>query len=349
MKDIYNGIESNTIKEVDASFKRITPTENDWHVIENTDDNTVYKTEAWFEYLEKTGCKPFVCEVCLKGVRTGFFLGEEKRRFFNLIGAPIEGVGTAHQGLAMFKPTSSSERISIYNALAEWIFKEHYSVWFQVEDQCVTEADVIEAGVRYEKHERNSIDLMRDEEELFHNMAKKSCRYMVNKALKSGITIREATDPMAFLDVHYDQHLQVMRSKGLDALKPKPVFKALISATWPSEMLLLEAVLPDGKIAGTGMYAVNHGSACYFNAAFDKECGVSPNELMNWEAIKRCKARGARFFDFNGVSKWKFKYGGALYVQPRLVYMRYEWLSKARKMASELYHKYRYQLVNIGI
>lgn len=331
------------------SFKRITPSADDWNAIENTYDNTVYKTAAWFVFLEKIGCEPFVCEVFKDDTKVGFFVGERKKRVFNLIGAPIEGVGTAHQGLSMLVPTPASERIAIYNALAEWIFKKRYGVWFQVEDQCITEADTSEAGVPYEKHDRNSLDLTLDEDALFHNMSQKSCRYMINKALKGGVTIREAADPDAFLDVHFEQHLQIMRSKGLDALKPKSVFKALIDATCPSEMLLLEAVLPDGTVVGTGMYAVNHGSACYFSAAFDKDCGVSPNELMNWEAIKRCKARGARFFDFNGVSHWKFKYGGTYYIQPRLVYMKYPWLAKARKTASNLYHKYRYKLVKLGV
>lgn len=344
MKYIYNEVGNNVIH-----FKRISPSSDDWKIIENTYDSTVYKTKVWFDYLMKIGCAPFVCEVYKNEVKIGYFVGERIKRVFNLIGAPIEGVGTAHQGLAMLKVTSAKERIAIYNALAKWIFKRRYAVWLQVEDQCIAEPDVIQGKLCYEGHKRNSLDLTLDEDVLFHNMSQKSCRYMVNKAVKAGITIREATDPDAFLDVHFEQHLKIMRSKGLDALKPKSVFKALIDATWPSEMLLLEAVLPDGTIAGTGMYAVNQGSACYFSAAFDKDCGASPNELMNWEAIKRCKARGARFFDFNGVSQWKFKYGGNYYIQPRLVYMKYQWLAGARKTASGLYHKFRYQLVKIGI
>lgn len=331
------------------SFKQIIPSSSDWRIIESTYDNTVYKTGPWFGYLEKIGCKPFVCEVCKEGEKMGFFVGERKRRLFNIIGAPIEGVGTAHQGLAMLKDTSAEERIAIYDALAAWLFRKRLAVWLQVEDQCITEADAQGANVNYEGHERNQIDLTIDEEVLFHQMSQKSCRYMINKALKDGVVIREATDPDAFLDVHFNQHQQLMRSKGLDVLKPKPVFKNLIDATWPDEMLLLEAVSSNGTVIGTGMYAVNHGSACYFSAAFDKDCGISPNELMNWEAIRRCKARGARFFDFNGVAQWKFKYGGTYYIQPRLVYMKYKWLTGAREKASKLYHRYRYKLVKIGI
>ena len=71
------------------SFKRITPVADDWSVIENTYDNTVYKTAAWFDFLENIGCKPFVCEVFKYDKKVGFFVGELKKRIFNLIGAPI--------------------------------------------------------------------------------------------------------------------------------------------------------------------------------------------------------------------------------------------------------------------
>lgn len=331
------------------SFKLIEPTDSDWKTIEGTYDNTVYKTRHWFDYLAQINCEPFICEIYKEGIRMGFFVGEKIRRVFNLIGAPIEGVGTAHQGLSMLEEVTPHERILIYNELAKWVFKKRYAVWFQVEDKCIEEKDMEGESVSYEKHDRNAIDLTLDEETLYRNMSQKSCRYMINKATKEGVVIREAKDPIAFLDLHYEQHLNVMRSKGLDALKPKEVFRKLIDATWPSEMLLLEAVMPSGDIVGTGMYALNHGSSCYYSAAFDKSYGVSPNELMNWEAIKKCKERGARFFDFNGVDHWKFKYGGVYYRQPRLVYTKYNWLVKARKLASDLYHKYRYKLVKIGI
>lgn len=330
-------------------FKLINPSEDDWKIIEGTYDNTVYKTKHWFDYLESINVQPFVCEVLKDGDKLGYFVGEKVKRVFNLIGAPIEGVGTAHQGLSMMKETPPEVRIGIYDELAQWVFIQRFAVWFQVEDYWISENDVAGKQVNYEPHDRNSIDLTQDEENLFRNMSQKSCRYMINKAKKMSIEIREATDPIAFLDLHYEQHLAIMRSKGLDALKPKEVFKKLIEKTWPNEMLLLEAVLSTGEIVGTGMYAVNHGSSCYYSAAFDKKFGVSPNELMNWEAIIRCKAKGAKFFDFNGVDHWKFKYGGVYYRQPRLVYTKYGWLVKARKTASDLYHKYRYQLVKIGI
>lgn len=330
-------------------FKQIVPTDDDWKVIESTYDNTVYKTKHWFSYLEQVKCHPFICEVYKEGTRIGFFVGERMRRVFHLVGAPIEGVGTAHQGLSMLSATSAEERLAIYDELARWVFGKRLAVWFQVEDKNIGIDDVQGKAIPYEIHERNSIDLTLDEETLFHNMSQKSCRYMINKARKEGVTIREADNPDAFLDLHYKQHLAVMRSKGLDALKPKEVFKKLLDATWPSEMMLLEAVLPDGEVVATGMYAVNQGSACYFSAAFEKDYGVSPNELMNWEAIRRCKERGAKFFDFNGVSQWKFKYGGSYYAQPRLVYTKHKWLVKARKAASDFYHRYRYKLVRLGI
>lgn len=343
-------------------FKQITPTASQWETIEGTYDNTVYKTQRWFTFLESLGVKSFVCEVYRDSKLVGYFVGEKVRRVFNLIGAPIEGVGTAHQGLSMLDETSSAERIAIYNELAKWVFRKNLAVWFQVEDYCIKENDMTTSNptsrgekrkvhneIRYENHDRNSIDLTLETNTLFKKMSQKSCRYMISKAKQEGITIREAEDPMAFVDLHFKQHLAIMKSKGLDALKPKSFYRKLVDATWPTELLLLEAVIPDGTVVGTGIYALNHGSACYFSAAYDKTAHVCPNELMNWEAIQRCKTRGAKFFDLNGVDHWKFKYGGSYYRQPRLIYAKFRWLIKMRKEASNLYHKHRYLLAKIGL
>ena len=328
------------------SFNLINPTATQWQAIEGTYDNTVYKSREWFSFLKSLGVKPFICEVLRDGCLVGWFVGEKVRRVFNLVGAPIECVGTAHQGLAMLEETPAAERIAIYDQLAAWVFRNNMAVWFQVEDHCITEDDLSGTTTLYEPHDRNTINLTLDEQSLYHNLSQKSCRYMIGKARREGITIREASDPMAFLDLHYRQHLDIMRGKGMDALKPKSFYIRLIETALPS-LLLLEAVNLDGTIVATGIYAVGHGSSCYFSAAFDKTSGTSPNELMTWEAMMLCKARGARFFDLNGVDHWKFKFGGAYYRQPRLVYTRWQWLAGARREASRLYHKYRYKLVKI--
>lgn len=326
------------------SFNHITPTAEQWQAIEGTYDNTVYKSREWFAFLKSLGIKPFICEVYNDGCLAGWFVGEKVRRVFNLIGAPIEGVGTAHQGLAMLKETAAAERIDIYDQLAAWVFRCNMAVWFQVEDHCITEDDLSGTATLYEPHDRNAVDLTIDEQSLFHNLSQKSCRYMIGKARREGITIREAADPMAFVDLHYRQHLAIMRGKGMDALKPKSFYHKLVE-TASSSLLLLEGIDTYGTVVGTGIYAVGHGSSCYFSAAFDKNSGTSPNELMNWEAMLLCKARGARFFDLNGVDHWKFKYGGTYYRQPRLVYTKWQWLVNARREASRLYHKYRYKIV----
>ena len=124
-------------------FEKIEPTKEDWRRIEGAYDSTCYQTEKWYVYLKRIGVKAFIIAVyevrnegvnALRSDRIGYFLGEKVWMGIPMITAPIEGIGTYTQGLNMLRPTSEEERIEIYQALAEWIFKHHYALTMQVED-----------------------------------------------------------------------------------------------------------------------------------------------------------------------------------------------------------------------
>ena len=329
-------------------FKRIMPTDEVWKVIEGTYDGTLYKTKAWFDYLAYQHCAPFIAEVLQDGNLVGYFVGELLKRGVWTLGAPLEGVGTGNQGLAMLKETSAPERIEIYEELAKWVFKNRYAVLLQVEDWQLEIYDFEGKEYLMEYHDSGWVDLTADEETMWHRTSQKSCRYMINKAKKQGVFVRETNDPKAFLEVHYDQHRDVMRRKGLSPLRSKENLGELIKATYPDRLLLLEAVTADGKIVGTGMYPVGGGSSCLFMVAAKQEDLVyCPNEILMWEALIRCKARGARFFNMNGVMPYKMKYGTLRDYRPRIVLIKHKRLLLMRKFFKNIYHKFRFSLFKV--
>ena len=325
------------------SFKLIEPTDADWRIIEGTYDGTVYKTKEWFDYLSYQKCKPFILEVGKKGEKIGYFVGELLKRGVWLLGAPNEGVGTGNQGLSMLRETSAEERILIYKEMADWVFKHHHAVWIQIEDWQLLMDDLEGSGLNYEGHDASWIDLTADETILFARMEKKSCRYKVNKALKEGVTIRETENPDRFLDVHYDQCISVMQGKGLEPLRSKEHLRELIRILYPKYLLLLEAVAPTGEIVATGIYATSDKSACSFSSAsYRKYSNYCANELIRWEALKRCKERGAAFFNNNGVMSFKLKFGASRDYRPRLIFSKYKWLFPFRRFFKDLWHKTRF-------
>lgn len=322
------------------TFERIEPSVSDWNVIENTYDSTVYMTQAWFDYLIYQHCRPFIVKIKSQNEIIGYFVGEMKWRGMWLLGAPIEGVGTGNQGLAMLRKVDAQERIDIYKAFAKWVFKKRYVSWIQIEDWQLIMNDLKESDLIYEGHDTSWIDLTKDKEVLFHNMHNKSCRHKINKAIREGTQIREAKDADSFLDTHFDQCLSVMHSKGLEPRRSKEHLKEFIRILYPKYLLLLEAYEPEGKVIATGMYLVNNKSASSFSSAGYREYSrFCANEYIYWEAYLRCKAKGARFFNNNGSAPFKLKFGPNREYKPRIIFTRFGFLLNVRKWFSDFYHK----------
>lgn len=326
-------------------FLLINPTKEDWTAIESTYDGTVYKTKAWFDYLIFQNCKPFIVKIFQNESLIGYFVGELVKRGVWILGSPFEGIGTGSQGLSMLQRTTADVRIAIYKELSAWVFKNRYAVWIQIEDWQLQMEDLENSGLDYEGHDASWIDLTADEETMFARMDKNSCRYKIRKATREGVTIREAADPDLFLDEHYKQCLSVMHGKGLEPLRPKEHLRALIKILYPKYLLLLEAIAPDGTIIATGIYATSDKSACSFSSASYREYSkYCPNELIRWEALKRCKAHGASYFNNNGVMAFKLKFGSNRDYRPRIIFSKYPWLSPIRMFFKDGYHKFRFTI-----
>ena len=206
-------------------FEKIEPTKEDWMRIEGAYDSTCYQTEKWYDYLKRIGVKPFIASAYTDDELIGYVLGEKVWLGIPMITAPIEGIGTYTQGLNMLRETSEAERIEIYKALAEWIFKKHYALTFQVDDWQLRRDsaewipyeefhhEVIEQyGLPYEVRPTLHVPVNKTEEELWAGLSYKSCKYCVNKANKLGLEVREIStfeDIPAFCKVHYDQLREV--------------------------------------------------------------------------------------------------------------------------------------------
>ena len=333
-------------------FERIKPTSEDWKCIEGAYDSTCYQTQKWYAYLKRIGVKPFIVEVRAKSEevrdeRIGYFLGEKMWMGIPMITAPIEGIGTYTQGLNMLRPTTEEERIEIYQALAEWIFKKGYALTMQVEDWQLRRdsaewipyaefhQEVIERyGVPYEIRPTLHVPVNKSEEDLWAGLSYKSCKYCVNKANKLGLEVREITrfeDIPAFCKVHYDQLYEVCVGKGQ---KPKPAqsekrMLALCESLWPDRVMMLECVGKDEngeeQIMSTGIYCIDKGQTAYWTGAsykrFQKNC---PNELMVWEAMKKLSARGAGDLNFCGMASYKLKFGTVYAYVPRIKFAKYK-------------------------
>lgn len=327
------------------SFSPIEPSSINWQIIENCYDGTVDKTEGIMRYCIQQGCKPFVVSISNVDNCIGYFVGTIIRRAgLKIIGSPNEGLGIAHQGLCMIEEISVTERLDIYKSFANWAFKNRYGQFIQIEDFQLRIKDVQDySDIKFQGHDCSWIDLTQTEDEILHNMEYKSCRYMINKAIKNGYYVREAHDPYTFLDLHFKQHIEVMKRHNKSAEKPKKNMKWLIDSTLGSSLLILEAVSPEGEVVVTAIFNVNHQNAHFFSrACYSKDLSSGANELIMWEAMKRCKEKGAKWFNNSGCGKFKLKFGAIREYKPRLFFAKYDCLISARQIAFNIYHKNRW-------
>ena len=334
----------------------------DWKRIEGAYDSTCYQTEKWYVYLKRIGVKPFIVAVYADAEQIGYFLGEKMWLGIPMVTAPIEGIGTYTQGLNILRETGDAERIEIYQALAEWIFKKHIALAFQVDDWQLRRDtaewipkeefrhEVIEQyGLPYEFRPTLHVPVNKPQEELWAGLSYKSCKYCVNKANKLGLEVREITnyeDIPAFCKVHYDQLREVCEGKGQ---RPKPTqsekrMRTLCESLWPDRVMMLECVGKDenGKeqIMSSGIYCIDKGQCAYWTGAsykrYQKYC---PNELMVWEAMKRLSARGAGDLNFGGMATYKLKFGTVYGYVPRLKFAKYVFLLNWTSDLKIIYHK----------
>lgn len=367
-------------------FEKIEPTAEDWKLIEGAYDSTCFQTECWYKYLRRIGVRPFVAAVYAapeEGVKCkvysvndeggeliGYFFGEKIWMGIPMVTAPIEGIGTYTQGLNMLRETSEEERIEIYQALAEWIFKNGYAWTMQVDDWQLrrdipewipNEAfhqEVIEKyGLPYEVRPTLHVAVNKQKEALWAGLSYKSCKYCVNKANKLGLEVREITqfeDIPAFCQEHYKQVKEVCEGHGQ---RPKPAqsekrMRALCESLFPDRVMMLEVVGEDEngevQIMSTGIYCIDKGQCSYWTGAsykrYQKNC---PNELMVWEAMKRLSGRGAGDLNFCGIAAYKLKFGTIYAYVPRLKFAKYKILLNWTRELKRMYHGVKKYFIDV--
>ena len=350
-------------------FEKIEPTKEDWKRIEGAYDSTCFQTEKWYVYLKRIGVKPFIAAVYDEDEQIGYFFGEKVWIGIPMITAPIEGIGTATQGLNMLRTTSETERIEIYQALAQWIFDKHIAWAFQVDDWQLRRDsaewspfeefrfEVIEQyGVPYESRVPTlHVKVNKSEEELWSGLSYKSCKYCINKANKLGLEVREITnyeEIPAFCKIHYDQLRDVCRRKGQ---RPKPAqgekrMRAVCESLFPNRVMMLKCVGRDEngeeQVMSSGIWCLDKGESIYWTGAsyqrYQKYC---PNELMVWEAMKRLSARGAGDLNFGGMASYKLKFGTIYAYIPRLKFAKYKIFLNWTQELKNLYYHYVKKIV----
>lgn len=341
------------------TFHSVKTTSAMWDAMMVAPDSSIFFTRQWDEYLHRMGVHTLLLEVRHNEKLVGYFVGSRRWLGIKLVTAPSMGTGTYAQGLCMLQETIQAERITIYQQLAQYLFRKHIASYLQICDYQLrnTGADgspiLDEASIHYNPRLTYSIDLRPSEADLWQSLHYKSCKYCINKARKEGLTVRriEQLEEIAGFALRHSEHLKDMmrrkHSKGLPCQRHKNIL-ALCQSLFPHQVLMLEVLTPDGLSIASGIFAYTpNGTATFFTAAsLEEQLHLCPNELLVWEAMRLLHDEGVGDLILGGIAHYKKKYAPTLAFVPVVIFSRYSMLLNMRKNLKQLYQRLMYRGTN---
>jgi len=207
----------------------------------------------------------------------------------------------------------------------------------EVSDPYFTVEDGQELGFACQFYTSYRTDLTKSEDELFNSMDS-ACRRCVRKAEKSGVLIEEAHDA-GFAAEYYEQLKDVFAKQGLVPTYKLERVRALVKHLAPTgRILLLRARDPEGKCIATGIFpGFNKIAEFWGNASFRSSQAFRPNEAIQWYVMPHWKRLGVEVYDWGGEGTYKEKYGCTVHKVPWFTKSRYQFVSKLRDEAKEMF------------
>ena len=189
-----------------------------------------------------------------------------------------------------------------------------------------------------EKH-THLLDLTKSEEEIWKSFEGR-CRTAVRKAEKGGVSIKLESSREG-IEGYYDILDNLYVEQKMTTPNPKQFYYRLWDAFADSQLNMLTAWHDETLIAGA--IIIHDKDRCYYlNGASRYDYNnLCPNNLIQWEAIKLAKARGALWYDFVGsdierLAKFKKSFGGGLFSYTCLEKSSSPWVSFIRQKYPEL-------------
>ncbi len=145
------------------------------------------------------------------------------------------------------------------------------------------------------------LDIRETEEMLLKHM-KKNHRNLIRRCEREGVEIRLLTDEGALARLN-DMHDEIVKRHNFVRF-PRSYVNAEFSAFAKNgEALILEAVLPDGRVDGSAIIIFYGNMACYRHSASKQLDSRLPSAyLIQWRAIQEAKKRGCSWYNFWGIA-----------------------------------------------
>lgn len=163
---------------------------------------------------------------------------------------------------------------------------------------------------------RQIIDISKPEEEILAQMKEKG-RYNIRIAERNGVRVRESKN----IDEFYEIFTETAKRDDF-SIRPRKYFEKMLEILGANIELIYASF--QGKIIAAEIVSYYDETASYLYGASSSEYrNVMAPYLLHWEAIKRAKEKGCKFYDllavspegdenhkFSGIGRFKRQFGG---------------------------------------
>jgi CelD/BcsL family acetyltransferase involved in cellulose biosynthesis len=271
---------------------------------------TLFQSSPWLEFLQATQKgEPVLAELRNGESVAGYFTGMIVRKFgLKILGSPFPGWSTSYMGMNLLPGVCKGSAIDALKRLA---FGQLRCSHLEFMDRTFSTSEITSCGMECTPLNGFEVDLSVDEDAIFERF-KPSCRQAIRKAVRSGLTVEEVSDP-AFAAEYYDQLVDVFDKQGLVPTYGVDRVQELIRHIQTTgNLLLLRVRDAEGRSIATGVFLMISPTTMYFwgGASWRSQQALRPNDLLMWQAMRIGKDRGMRTFDLGGSGDYKKKFGG---------------------------------------
>ena len=169
-------------------------------------------------------------------------------------------------------------------------------------------------------------------------------RVEINKAIREGITIRQGDlSDIEFLhDSLYERFIQ----QGISPVNYKKYLQDLYQKFYPDNLKVFIAELNGKRVGGTINLIFKDGMFLWVGIPKTDLVGLSPNDLVQWEAIKWAHANGLAFYEeMDAGDDPRLRYFKSKYNPDLLIwYVATKYSSKIYKIGSDAFKLFNRKL-----
>lgn len=144
------------------------------------------------------------------------------------------------------------------------------------------------------------LEINKDEESLLQAM-RKTTRYLIRKALREGLEIRQSRDEKD-LKILYQLQTETAQRHNFVPF-PFSFFKAHFKAFSTDDQIRIFKAIWRKKVLACAMIVFYGGRAIYhYSASSSRFTQIPASYLLQWEAIKEAKKRNCLIYDFWGIA-----------------------------------------------